>query len=58
MQMSLVLLFQLLYKGSWLLFAAIPALVNQQPFPKSMALFFVIWVVILPFVIAWRQLFG
>lgn len=58
MQMSLVLLFQLIYKGSWLLFVALPAIINQQPYPKGMALFFVIWVIILPFVIPWRQLFG
>ena len=56
-QMSLVLLFQLIYKGSWLLFAAWPAIQNGQPYPKGMATFFVIWVMILPFVIPWRSLF-
>jgi len=56
-QMSLVLLFQLIYKSSWLLFAAIPALINNQPYPKSMATFFIVWVLILPFVIAWKELF-
>ena len=58
MQMSLVLLFQLIYKGSWLLFAALPAMMHQQPYPKGMAICFIIWVVILPFVIPWRHLFG
>lgn len=58
MQMSLILLFQLIYKGSWLLFAALPAMINQQPYPKAMAIFFVIWVILLPFIIPWRQLFG
>lgn len=56
-QMSLVLLFQLIYKSSWLLFAALPAQLNDQPYPKEMAGFFVIWVVILPFVIPWKDLF-
>lgn len=57
-QMSLVLFFQLLYKGSWLLFAALPAMMQQQPYPKGMTICFVIWVLILPFVIPWRVLFG
>lgn len=57
-QMSLVLLFQLIYKLSWLLFAALPALLNHQPYPKGMAVFFIIWVLILPFAIPWSTLFG
>ena len=32
--MSLVLVFQLIYKSSWLLFAALPATINNQPYPK------------------------
>lgn len=56
-QMSLVLLFQLIYKGSWLLFAALPAMLNNEPYPKEMAAFFVVWVAILPFVIPWKELF-
>ena len=51
MKMSLVLLFQLIYKSSWLLVAALPAMMNQQHYPKGMTVFFVIWVVVLPFVI-------
>lgn len=58
MQMSLVLLFQLIYKSSWLIFAALPAYWSQQPYPKGMAMCFIIWVVILPFVIPWRHLFS
>jgi hypothetical protein len=57
-QMSLVLLFQLIYKSSWLLFVALPAIVNNQPYPKGMAMFFVVWVLILPCVIPWQTLFG
>ncbi|MEM8895340.1 MAG: hypothetical protein AAGC88_12230 [Bacteroidota bacterium] len=56
--MSLILLFQLIYKSSWLVFAALPALASNQPYPKGMAVFFVIWVVVLPFVIPWRNLFS
>ena len=56
-QMSLVLLFQLIYKGSWLLFAALPAMLSGNPYPKGMASFFVVWVVVLPFVIPWKDLF-
>jgi hypothetical protein len=57
-KMSLVLLFQLIYKSSWLLFAALPAMVNHQPYPKGMAVFFIVWVVVLPFVIPWKTIFS
>lgn len=56
-QMSLVLLFQLIYKSSWLIFVAIPAIHQGRPYPKEMALFFLIWVVILPFIIPWAHIF-
>jgi len=56
-KMQLVLLFQLIYKFSWLVFAALPAMLYSKPFPKGMAVFFVVWVVILPFVIDWKWLF-
>ena len=57
-KMSLVLLFQLIYKFSWLAFAALPAMINNQPYPKGMATFFIIWVIILPFVIPWKNIFS
>ncbi|MFM2268411.1 MAG: hypothetical protein RL757_1852 [Bacteroidota bacterium] len=57
-KMSLVLLFQLIYKSSWLIFAALPAMMNNQPYPKGMATTFLIWVVVLPFVIPWKTIFG
>ncbi len=55
--MSLILLFQFIYKFFWLLLAALPAITNNQPYPKAMALFFLIWVLILPFIIPWKYLF-
>ncbi len=57
-KMVLVLLFQLVYKSTWLLVVAMPALMSGQDFPKSMALFFVIWVLVLPLVIPWSEIFG
>ena len=57
-KMSLVLLFQLIYKSLWLLFAALPAMLQHQPYPKSMAIFFLIWVLVLPFVIPWHSIFA
>lgn len=57
-QMSLVLLFQLIYKSSWLLFAALPAWFNNQPYPRGMTIFFVVWVLVLLFVIPWTNLFS
>lgn len=56
-QMSLVLVFQLIYKSSWLIFAAIPAILNANPYPKAMAVFFLVWVLVLPFVIPWKDIF-
>ena len=57
-QMALVLVFQFIYKGSWLLLVAIPALIKRKQVPGPMAIFFVVWVVILPFVIPWRSIFA
>ncbi len=52
-----VLVLQLIYKGSWLLVVALPAAAARQPLPKGMTLFFIIWVLALPFVIPWAKLF-
>jgi hypothetical protein len=51
-----VLLLQLIYKGTWLLVVALPAIRQQQPYPAGMAMFFLIWCVALPFVIRWVDL--
>lgn len=50
---SPVLLLQLIYKGTWLLVVAIPAIRNNQAYPSGMATFFLVWVLVLPFVIPW-----
>ncbi|WP_299522218.1 hypothetical protein [Winogradskyella sp.] len=55
---SPVLVLQLIYKSTWLMVVAIPAIINQNPYPKGMAIFFLVWVVILPFVIPWNYLFS
>jgi len=52
-----ILLVQLIYKGSWLLVVALPAMIQEKPYPSGMASFFVIWVVVLPFIIPWKELF-
>lgn len=56
-QMRFIFFYQFIYKSAWLLFAALPAMIHHQPYPKGMAVFFVIWVIILPFVIPWKSLF-
>lgn len=53
---SPVLLLQFIYKGTWLLLVAIPAIINKQSYPSSMAVFFFVWVLVLPFSIPWSQL--
>ena len=52
---SPVLLLQLIYKGFWLLVVAIPAIKNNQLYPSGMAAFFLVWVLVLPFVIPWPE---
>lgn len=56
-KMSLVLVFQLIYKSSWLIFVALPAMISSSPYPKPMAKFFLIWIIILPFIIPWKYIF-
>lgn len=57
MTFSPIFLVQLIYKSMWLLIVAFPAVQNNLPYPKGMAAFFVIWVLILPFVIPWKEWF-
>ena len=57
-KMSPVLMLQLIYKGSWLLVAALPAILNKQSYPSGMVTFFLIWVLVLRFVIPWKQFFN
>lgn len=52
---SPILLVQLIYKGTWLLVVVLPAIKNNQPFPTGMVAFFVVWVVVLPFIIPWQE---
>lgn len=56
--MSPVFLVQLIYKSMWLLVVAIPATLSGKPHPWQMALFFVAWVLLLPFAIPWQHLFN
>ena len=53
-----VLVIQLIYKSLWLLIVALPAVVQGQNFPKPMAIFFLIWVLVLPWVIPWKSWWG
>ncbi|PQJ09092.1 hypothetical protein CJD36_021195 [Flavipsychrobacter stenotrophus] len=50
---SPVLLLQLIYKAAWLLVVAVPAIKKEEAFPTGMASFFLVWVLVLPFVIPW-----
>jgi hypothetical protein len=52
---SPILLVQLIYKGTWLLVVALPAIRNNQAYPSGMAAFFLAWVLVLPFVIPWSE---
>ena len=50
-----VLLLQIIYKGTWLLVVVLPALRTGLPFPRTMAIYFVVWVLLLPLVIPWSE---
>ncbi len=56
-KMVVVLLFQLIYKGLWLIIVAIPAVLLKKEYPEGMAIFFLIWCLLLPFVIPWKEIF-
>lgn len=55
----LVFLVQFLYKGLWLLTGALPKLIKKQnnKIPYAMSMFFLIYVLFLPFVIPFKELF-
>ena len=55
---SPVLIMQLIYKSMWLLVVALPAISKGQSYPRAMAVFFLVWVIILPFAIPWKTLFS
>lgn len=59
LQMSVILLVQFVYKGLWLTTVAAPALIRaeRRPIPLGVAAFFLVWVIVLPFVIPFRHIF-
>lgn len=54
---SPTLLIQFIYKGTWLAVVALPAMQNNLPYPKAMSVFFLIWVIFIPFLIPWKAWF-
>lgn len=56
-KMSLVLVFQLIYKSTWLILIGFPAIYKGLEYPKGMTVFFIVWVLVLLFVIPWKQIF-
>lgn len=57
-QMSVIFLFQFIYKLSWLMVVVLPAILNRSSFPTGVAITSLIWIVIVPFIIPWKELFG
>jgi hypothetical protein len=55
-KMWFVFLFQLIYKATWLIAVALPAHIQGAPYPRGMAVCFVIWVVIIPFIMPWQMM--
>lgn len=55
-----VFLHQLIYKGLYLISAIIPALANKSLNARGqigLSVFFLVWIIVLPFAIPWKQLF-
>lgn len=50
---SPVLLLQMIYKGTFLLVVSWPAIRAAAAYPRGMSGFFLVWVLVLPFVIPW-----
>lgn len=57
LKMSVILLYQLIYKFVWIVAAGLPAMFKNYPYPKLMAVIFVIYLIVLPFIIPWGYLF-
>lgn len=55
---SPVLILQLFYKAIWLLVVALPAIMRHQQYPKAMAVFFLVWVLVIPVAIPYKELFA
>jgi hypothetical protein len=55
-----VFLLQFIYKSLWLLFGALPKILSKQysKIPVGMSLFFLVYVLMLPFVIPFSKLFS
>ncbi|TNV79188.1 hypothetical protein FGO68_gene8725 [Halteria grandinella] len=56
---SVVFIHQLIYKSTFLIVSVLPNLASSYKndrIPTSMSIFFLVWVIILPFIIPWRQL--
>jgi hypothetical protein len=48
-QMALIFLFQAIYKTLWIVFVALPNSSAGKTYPRPMALFFLVWILIAPF---------
>jgi hypothetical protein len=58
LEMSLLLLYQLIYKITWLILGAIPAVLKNKPIPKVMTAVYVIYLIVLPLIIPWGYIFA
>ena len=55
---ELVFLVQLIYKSIWLLIVVVPAISNKEVYPKGVAVFFLIWVLLILFIFPFRDFFS
>ena len=52
---SVVFIHQVIYKGTYLIVSVLPSLIEgkNQDIPIGMSIFFLVWVIVLPFIIPW-----
>ncbi len=55
-RISPILIIQIVYKGLYLCAEVIPRLIRSEIVPIEMSIFFLVWVVLLPFFVPWKYL--
>ncbi len=55
-RISPILIIQIIYKGLYLCAEVVPRMIRGQIVPIQMSIFFLVWVLVLPFFVPWKLL--
>lgn len=50
------MIIQIIYKGLYLAVEVLPKLIRGEKVAIGLSVFFLVWVIVLPFVVPWRKL--